>query len=191
MRRIAKLDRQTARRVRALGDIGERLARRILKRAGFMRVANLNRRKAHSPYADLLAEKGRLRYVVSVKIRNKYEYTHDGSRRLNARYKLGARCHEHAATAEREWRANAAWLAICLEPKTYDAYFGLLAELDGGLGIRMSARAVASYRCLARAVRHGFDHAKLQNTYEVVSSNGGQSNFAVHRTGARVARSGR
>jgi hypothetical protein len=55
MKRIVKLDRRTARRAKTLGEVGELLARRILKRAGFTKVTNLNRRKVNFPYADVFA----------------------------------------------------------------------------------------------------------------------------------------
>ena len=167
MRRIAVLDTTTAWRAKRLGDIGEELAETLLLQHGFANIQNLNRARANFPFADFLAERRSTRYVISVKIRNKYEFSQAGSRRLNQRYKLGAKCLQHAENAARHFNAVTAWLAIALDMHTYSAYFGLLSDLNGSVGINMSPAAVATYECLAHDAPHTFPHASLLNVYEV------------------------
>ncbi len=168
MKRSAKLDKEVAHRFKKLGDIGEELTESLLKGNGFENVQNLNHLKNNFPYADFYAEKDCVRYVISVKIRNKYEFTRDGTKRLNSRYKLGSKCYEYAQIAERQFDAQAAWLTISLDAKTYSAYFGLLSSLNGSRGVNMSEKAIASYHCLAKDMLHSFNYAELKNAYEIV-----------------------
>lgn len=166
MKRIAIFDKQTAQRAKKLGDIGEDLTKHLLKQNGFESIRNLNRLQNNFPFGDFYAEKNGVRYVISVKIRNRYEFTRDGSKRLNSRYKLGSKCYAHATAAERQLNAVAAWLTISLDAQTYCAYFGLLSSLSGSRGVNMSAKAIASYECLAKDVPHNFSYSELQNVYE-------------------------
>ena len=167
MVRSITLDASTARRARGLGDVGEQLAATLLARAGFANLRNLNHAAANFPYADFYAERSGEQYVVSVKMRNKYE-TRTG--RLNSRYKLGARCYELARRAEEQLNARAAWLAISLEPTVFSAYFGFLEQLRGSRGIAMTPLALEGYECLANSEAHVLDYAALKNTYEHVES---------------------
>lgn len=168
MKRTAKLDSKTAQRWQRFGALGEQLALEILLRNGFTNIRNVNTEKMNFAYADVVAERDGKRYVISVKARNKYERVRDPSRprRLNSRYKLGARCYELAATAEKELSGHAAWLAIAVERATYSAYFGLLASLNNSRGIAMSERATMSHECLAQDEPHPFDYDALENVYE-------------------------
>jgi len=161
-KRIAVLDKSVARRWRELGAAGEALAELLLRSNGFTHIKNLNRQQTNFPFADFYAERDGQRYVISVKARNKYEF---GTGRLNSRYKLGAKCYENTAAAEKQFRAKAAWLTIALAADTYSAYFGLLSSLSGSLGVTMSERAVSSYECLAREKAHSLDYAALRNVY--------------------------
>jgi len=165
MTRTAKLDNRTARRFKRLGDIGESLTEELLTANGFANIQNLNRLKKNFPFADFYAEKDGVRYVISVKMRNKYEFTRDGVRRLNSRYKLGSRCYEHAKVAEDQFDAIAAWITISLDSKAYCAYFGLLSSLNGSRGVNMSEKAVAKHQCLANNTPHSFDYSEIQNVY--------------------------
>jgi len=167
MKRTAKLDKVTAHRFKKLGNIGEELTEHLLKVNGFDNVQDLNLLKSNFPFADFYAEKDGVRYIISVKIRNKYEFTRDGTKRLNSRYKLGSKCYEHAEVAEVQFNAKAAWLTISLDSKTFSAYFGLLSSLNGSRGVNMSEKAVVSYQCLAKDAPHQFNYAELKNVYEV------------------------
>jgi hypothetical protein len=157
--------KSTGLRSRRLGDIGEFLAERILEASHFTNITNLNRRSCNFPYADYYAERNGSKYVISVKIRNKYEFAVGKARRLNSRYKLGSNCYHLAPNAEREFGAKAAWLTISLDECTYSAFFGLLSALNGSTGISMTAKATSTYECLAENERHGLDYPDLKNEY--------------------------
>lgn len=83
-----KLDQHTALRAKSLGALGELLAIKSLVDNGFNNIRNLNDQKRNYPYADLYAEKGAEKYVISVKARNR----HERNGRLNSRYNLGSGC---------------------------------------------------------------------------------------------------
>ena len=154
----------TARRCHRLGDIGEKLAEELLAVNGFTNIQNLNKPRKNYPFADFYAEREGRGYVISVKARNKYEF---GTRKLNSRYKLGQKCHEHAKEAELHFQAVAAWLTISLEETTFSAYFGVLKSLDGSAGVLMTEKAVANYECLARNQEHGYAYDGIRNVYRI------------------------
>ena len=165
MSRISILNALTGRRAHSLGEFGESLAKPILVRAGFTNVKNLNHSKMNSPFADFYAERKSEKYVISVKIRNKYKAN---TGKLNARYNLGhSNCYELAAKAEIALSAQAAFLAISLMPTSYWAYFAPLVVLNKSLGISMTNSWLARYECLAENVAHGVDVSHLENTYSL------------------------
>ncbi|HSY75086.1 MAG TPA: hypothetical protein VK810_06430 [Dongiaceae bacterium] len=164
MGRISILNTLTARRARSLGELGESLAESILARSGFTNVKNLNHSKMNFPFADFYAERKGEKYIISVKIRNKYEAN---TGKLNARYNLGRKCYELAAKAEFELSAQAAFLAISLMPNSYCAYFAPLVVLNKSLGIPMTNSWLVRYECLAENVAHGVDVSHLKNTYSL------------------------
>ena len=166
MKRIAVLDSTTALRAKRLGDIGEALAEELLSQHGFVNTRNLNHVQRNFPFADFFAERAATRYVISVKIRNKYEFSCSGTPRLNRRYKLGSKSPQHASAAAAHFNAVPAWLAIALDTTSYCAYFGLVSDLNGSLGIDMSPTTVLSYECLAHEQPHAFQHASLLNAYK-------------------------
>jgi len=167
MIRRAVLDSTTALRARRLGEIGEGLAETLLLQHGFVNVRNLNLVRRNFPFADFVAERGGTRHVISVKIRNRFEFSRSSPPRLNRRYKLGSKCLGHAADAAAHFEAVPAWLAIALDTGSYCAYFGLLSALNGSLGINMSPTAVLSYECLAQDLPHTFHHPSLLNAYDI------------------------
>lgn len=163
---IVKLDRSTASRSKRIGDMGEQLAESILKNNGFVGIKNLNYQKMNFAFADFYAERNAIKYVISVKARNKYEFRRDGTTRINGRYKLGSKCLAHAASATQQFEAQAAWLTIAISPETYSAYFGLLSELKSS-GVPMTEKATSSYECLANNEPHKLDYASILNIYEM------------------------
>ena len=165
MKRVAVLNSTTAQRAKRLGDIGESLAEALLEQHGFINIRNLNSIRMNFPFADFFAERGGTCYVISVKIRNKYEFSLTGLQRLNRRYKLGSKSQQNAARAAAHFVAVPAWLAIALDTYSYSAYFGLLSDLNGSLGVNMSPAAVLSYECLANDIPHTFPHASIANVY--------------------------
>jgi hypothetical protein len=165
MGRISILNTLTARRARSLGELGESLAESILVQAGFIKVRNLNHSKMNFPFADFYAERKNEKYVISVKIRNKYEAN---TGKLNARYNLGHRnYYELAAKAEIEMSAHAAFLAISLTQNSCSAYFAPLVILNKNLGIPMTNSWLDRYECLVENVAHGVDVSHLKNTYSL------------------------
>lgn len=166
MKRVATLDWSTSARWKRLGDAGEKLARALLVTSGFADVISLNDSEMNFPFADYFAVRRGSRFVISVKIRNKFEFTRNGRQRLNSRYKLGPKCYEYAEAAERKFTAQAAWLTIALDAETYDAYFGTLSSLNGSLGVSMTPTAKAKYECLAEGIPHQMDYETLKNVYE-------------------------
>ena len=168
MKKIVKRDKSTSSRSKNLGDIGETLTEFLLMKSDFNNIQNLNLIKNNFPFADYFAEKDNICYVISVKMRNKYQFTTNGAKKLNSRYNLGSKCYEHANNAEKQYNAKAAFLSISLDFNTYCAYFGLLSDLNGSLGINMSEKAVIKYTCLAKDALHDFNYADIKNEYEIL-----------------------
>lgn len=155
-------EREHAHRRQKLGKIGEEIAADLLSQKGFTEIKNLNVEMPNFPYGDLLARRGEQLYVISVKARNKYEHTG----KLNARYKLGAKCYQNAARArEITQGAIPAWVAIAVEEETLDAYFGLLADLDGSRGIKMTLNWTQNYERLACSLPHALNYESIVNRY--------------------------
>ena len=146
-------DRAFAVRAKSLGTLGELFAIKALVDCGFSGIRNLNDHQRNFPYADLFAERDGKRMVISVKCRNKF--TLDG--KLNSRYNLGACAYEHAKKAEKQFEAEAHWMAISFTRDTYSVYLGSLEALGGNLGIPMTPSACSQYQCLVRDCRHGLD----------------------------------
>ena len=112
-----------------------------------------------------MREKDGKKYLISVKTRNKYE----NNGKLNSRYKLGRNLStkiEKALSLPEFSECEPAWLAIAMEEKTCDAYFGLISELEGGNGIPMSVKAFNTYTCFAKNRLHEFDPEEFKNVYK-------------------------
>ncbi len=75
----------------------------------------------------LNAKKIGIKFIISVKARNKYEKK--GT--LNSRYNLGTNAYEKALASEKKHKAIAHWMAIQFERTTFSIYFGSLSELSG------------------------------------------------------------
>jgi len=162
------LDKSQTARSKKLGDLGEYIAEVQLQQKGFKQVKNLNTLKHNSIFADIYAVRDEIKYIFSVKTRNKFE--NNGS--LNSRYKLGARCYEYATLAEKEHDAQAAWIAVAIDADegSFNAYWGLLDDLQGNTGILMSVKATKNYNCLTQNSRLNeyvdFDYKILKNKYK-------------------------
>jgi hypothetical protein len=160
---MAKVQRnkKTALRAKSLGSLGELLAIKVLVDGEFKNIQNLNDQKKNYPYADLYAERGNKRYIISVKARNKY----DKNGKVNDRYKLNRDCFAKAQQAEKQFKAKAAWLAIPITDDTYSAYFGTL-DLLNTCGIIMTEPYLPRYECLVEERPHNIDFAPYKNVYE-------------------------
>ena len=158
----SRFDQHTALRAKSLGALGELFAIKALVDNGFNNIKNLNDGKQNFPYADLYAEKGEEKYVISVKARNRYERTG----RLNSRYNLGSDCGAKARKAELEFGATAAWMAITILDDIYSVYFGTLDSLPAKTGIPMGESHLKRYECLVKEKSHGLDFTPYKNKYE-------------------------
>ena len=63
--------KKEAARKKSLGELGELFALKTLVDKKFDRIRNLNDNTINEPFADIECEKEGLRYVISVKARNK------------------------------------------------------------------------------------------------------------------------
>ena len=161
MRQI-QFNQHTALRAKSLGALGELLALKALVDNGFNNIRNLNDNKRNFPYADLYAERGGEKYVISVKARNRYER----NGRLNSRYNLGSNSKIKAKKAELQFNAKAAWLAISIFDDIYSVYFGTLESLRTKTGIPIGDSYFQRYECLVKEKQHGLDFRPYKNIYE-------------------------
>lgn len=120
-----------AARKKSLGELGELFAIKALVDKKFDRIRNLNDKTMNEAFADIECEKDGLRYVISVKARNKYQK--DG--KLNSRYNLGSDAYEKAKLAEKKYNAVAHWIAIQFDQKCFSIYFGSLFDLNNSKAI--------------------------------------------------------
>ena len=125
------INKKEASRKKSLGELGELFALKALVDKKFDRIRNLNDDKMNEAFADIECEKDGLRYIISVKARNKYQK----NGRLNSRYNLGANVYDKALSAEKRYNASAYWLAIQFDQKSFSVYFGTLKELKGSKAI--------------------------------------------------------
>jgi hypothetical protein len=127
-----KLDnKKEAARKKSLGELGELFAIKALVDNKFDRVRNLNDSLMNEVFADIECEKDGIRYVISVKARNKYQK----NGKLNTRYNLGSNAYEKALLAEKKYNAQAFWLAIQFDKTSFSIYFGSLEDLNGSKAI--------------------------------------------------------
>jgi hypothetical protein len=124
-------NKKEAARKKSLGELGELFALKALVDKKFDRIRNLNDNKMNEKFADIICEKDGLRYVISVKARNKYQK----NGKLNSRYNLGADVYEKALSAEKKYNASACWMAIQFDQKSFSIYFGSLKVLNGSRAI--------------------------------------------------------
>jgi hypothetical protein len=124
-------NKKEAARKKSLGELGELFALKALVDNKFDGIRNLNDNKRNEAFADILCEKDGVRYIISVKARNKLQK----NGKLNPRYNLGDKVYEKALSAEKKYNASAYWIAIQFDHRSYSIYFGSLIELNGSTGI--------------------------------------------------------
>ena len=120
-----------AARKKSLGELGELFALKVLVDKKFDRIRNLNDNTMNEKFADIECEKEGLKYIISVKARNKYQK--DG--KLNTRYNLGQDVYEKSLSAQKKYKASAYWIAIQFDHTSFSIYFGSLKELKGSKSI--------------------------------------------------------
>ena len=124
-------NKKEAARKKSLGELGELFAIKAFVDKKFDRIRNLNDNIMNETFADIQCEKDGIRYIVSVKARNKYKK--DGN--LNSRYNLGSNVYEKVLMAEKKYDAVACWMAVQFDMKSFSIYFGSLKELNGSKAI--------------------------------------------------------
>ena len=124
-------NKKEASRKKSLGELGELFALKSLVDNKFDRIRNLNDDSMNATFADIYCEKDDVRYVISVKARNKFQK----NGKLNTRYNLGKDVYEKALASEKKYKAKACWLAIQFDHNSFSIYFGQLMELNGSKAI--------------------------------------------------------
>ena len=126
-------EKEEAQRRKDLGDSGEGFAMSLLAKHGFDNIQDLNSVKRNYPFADLYAEKGGKRYVISVKTRQKIGADGKENTEYNLLYDGGDK---KAQEIEKEYgKGTAHWLAVQVDDRGNPcaAYFGSVRELkDAG-----------------------------------------------------------
>ncbi len=141
--------KKEAARKKSLGELGELFAIKALVDRQFDMIRNVNDNKMNESYADIEGVKNGIKYVISVKARNKYQW--DG--KVNSRYNLGSNVYEKAKLAEEKFNASAYWMAIQFDIKSYSIYFGSLKELAG-------SKAIPVTKCEKGLVGEIWEHNK-------------------------------
>ena len=126
-------NKKEASRKKSLGELGELFAIKALVNKKFDRIRNLNDQTINETFADIECEKDGLRYVISVKARNKYQKNGKSNSRYNIGF--GSTVYEKALSAEKKYNASAYWMAIQFDHKSFSIYFGSLKELNGSKAI--------------------------------------------------------
>lgn len=125
------INKKEAARKKSLGELGELFALKALVDQQFDKIRNLNDQKMNEKFADIVCEKDGIRYVISVKARNKFQI----NGKLNTRYNLGSNAYENAKYAEEKYDAKAYWLAVQFDSNSFSIYFGSLVELNNSKAI--------------------------------------------------------
>ena len=149
-----------ASRKKSLGELGELFAIKTLVDNEFDKIRNLNDDRMNETFADILCEKNGVRYIISVKARNKYQL----NGKPNNRYNLGTNAYNKAKLAETKFGGIAYWMAIQFDLHHYSIFFGSLSELN-------SRKAIPIDRCeagktgttLVNRKRHYFDFNYYKN----------------------------
>lgn len=125
------LNKKEASRKKSLGELGELFALKSLVDKKFDRIRNLNDDSMNETFADISCEKDGVKYVISVKARNKFQK----NGKLNTRYNLGKDVYDKALVSENKYKAKACWLAVQFDSNSFSIYFGQLHELNGSKAI--------------------------------------------------------
>ena len=119
-------NKKEAARKKSLGELGELFAIKALVDKKFDMIRNLNDNLMNETFADIECEKDGVKFIISVKARNKYQK----NGKLNTRYNLGSNVYEKASLAQKKYNASAYWMAIQFDQKSFSIYFGSLKELN-------------------------------------------------------------
>lgn len=149
-----------AARKKSLGELGELFAFKALVDHNFDKIRNLNDESMNETFADIQCEKDGKKYIISVKARNKFQK----NGKLNSRYNLGQNVYEKSLLSEKKYNAEAYWMAIQFDFKSYSIYFGSLKELNGSKAIPVDKCSQGKIGVImVDNKRHYFDFAFYSN----------------------------
>lgn len=136
-------------RMQALGQWGENKTLALLKHAGFMQERDVNAETCNHPFGDIYAERDGVRYLISVKTRNKFQT----SGLLNPCYNVRKKGVDVLCIARR-YHAQLAWVTVQVIPERqlFCSYFGTINQIQEHgerFSIPMQASATSRYECLA------------------------------------------
>ncbi len=149
-----------ASRKKSLGELGELFAIKTLVDCEFDKIRNMNDVKMNEEYVDIICEKDGIRYLVSVKARNKHQI----NGKINTRYNLGDSVYSKAKKAESKFKGIAYWMAIQFDAHEYSVFFGSLISLN-------ESKAIPVNKCMSGEMgeilvnkkRHYFDFEFYKN----------------------------
>jgi len=79
-------------------------------------------------------------------------------------YNLGSNAYKNTAAAEKEYDAEAHWMAVQCDALTYSIYFGPLEALNQSRGIPLiKCEDGVVGHCLVKDKRHYFDFSFFEN----------------------------
>jgi hypothetical protein len=152
-------NKKEASRKKSLGELGELFAIKALVDKKFDQIRNLNDSNITEPFADIFCVKDGVKYIVSVKARNKYQK----NGKLNSSYNLGNDAFNKAEKASKKYDAIPCWLAIQFDYETYSIYFGELSELGNqAIPINKCTQGLIGQKWETNK-RHYFDFDFYQN----------------------------
>ena len=124
-------NKKEASRKKSLGELGELFALKSLVDNNFDKIRNLNDVSMNETFADISCEKDGIKYIISVKARNKFQK----NGKLNTRYNLGKDVNDKSLASEKKYNAISCWLAIQFDHNSFSIYFGKISELNGSKAI--------------------------------------------------------
>ena len=153
-------EKKESARKKSLGELGELFAIKTLVDAEFDKIRNLNDINMNEAFADIYCEKNGIKYVISVKARNKYQA--DG--KINSRYNLGTNAYAKAAKTAKKYNAEPYWMAIQFDKHSYSVYWGSLESLNGANGISITKCENGELgEIMVKDKRHFFDFDYYSN----------------------------
>jgi hypothetical protein len=115
-------------RTAKLGELGEKIAMKLLSEKKFEKIENFNKKNKNNPNFDLIAEKSSQIFLFQVKTRNKL--TNIGS--INGSYKLDIS--DFSNEIKKFKNPIIMWISIAIDTKSssFDAYTSAIEHLYKG-----------------------------------------------------------
>jgi hypothetical protein len=153
-------NQKEALRKKSLGELGELFAIKTLVDNSFDSIRNINDDRMNETYADVICVKDSVKYIISVKARNKNQI----NGMINNRYNLGSHAYINAQKAEQKYGGIAYWMAIQFDIHHYSVFFGSLECLNKSKAIPISKCESGEIGViLVNRKRHYFDFEFYKN----------------------------